>query len=39
MKIFSALASLLGLTSAVELGADHWAILVAGSKTYGNYRH
>ena len=37
MKITSLVASLLGLTQAVE--TDHWAVLIAGSKTYANYRH
>jgi legumain len=31
------LAALLGLTICAP--SDHWAVLVAGSNTYGNYRH
>lgn len=37
MKTFVALTCLLALVSAVA--ADNWAVLVAGSNTYGNYRH
>ena len=36
MKTFFA-AALAGSVSAAA--ADHWAVLVAGSNTYGNYRH
>ena len=32
-----AAAALLGLVSCAP--SDHWAVLVAGSNTYGNYRH
>jgi len=35
MKTFAA-AALAGLTAATE---THWAVLIAGSNTYGNYRH
>ena len=27
------------LRASVAAGGDHWAVLVAGSNTYGNYRH
>jgi len=36
MKTFFA-AALAGSVSAAA--SDHWAVLVAGSNTYGNYRH
>ena len=36
MKTFFA-AALVGSVSAAA--SDHWAVLVAGSNTYGNYRH
>ena len=36
MKTFVA-AAFAGYASATA--SDHWAVLVAGSNTYGNYRH
>lgn len=36
-KISFAVACLLGLVSASS--SDHWAVLVAGSSGYSNYRH
>ena len=35
-KYTLAIAALLGIVSAA---ADHWAVLVAGSNGYHNYRH
>jgi len=37
MRYTLAIAALLGLVSAAP--SDHWAVLVAGSNTYANYRH
>lgn len=34
-----AVAILLGLVSSAAVKDNHWAVLVAGSNTYGNYRH
>ena len=31
--------SLVGLSAVAASKSDHWAVLVAGSNTYGNYRH
>jgi legumain len=32
-------AALTAIVSAITVESDHWAVLVAGSKTWGNYRH
>jgi legumain len=37
MRYSLAIAALLGFVSCAP--SDHWAVLVAGSNTYGNYRH
>ena len=38
MKTISLLGTMLGLTEA-KGNSDHWAVLVAGSKGFYNYRH
>ena len=36
MKSFVAAAAIAALSAATE---THWAVIMAGSNTYGNYRH
>ena len=38
MKSFVATAALAAISSAVDT-SNHWAVIMAGSNTYGNYRH
>ena len=38
MKSFVATAALAAIASAVDT-SNHWAVIMAGSNTYGNYRH
>ena len=38
LKKYLTLSALAATASAADT-SDHWAVLVAGSKTYANYRH
>jgi len=38
MKSFTATAALAAIASAVDT-SNHWAVIMAGSNTYANYRH
>ena len=39
MTLYTLLPLVLALLVPAAVHADHWAVLVAGSHTYGNYRH
>ena len=38
-KLTLAVAALLGLVTVTAAPSDHWAVIVAGSNGYANYRH
>ena len=39
MQLFTVLSFALAATLAAGAATDHWAVIVAGSNTYANYRH
>ena len=39
LKVKFAVAALLGLVTVTAAPADHWAVIVAGSNGFYNYRH